>query len=73
MNRGAADSTVAVFGLGAVGLAIIEASQRAGARRIIGIDINPSKAAVAKQFGATEFLNPADHKGKKIQVRRLRC
>lgn len=62
-----ADSTVAVFGLGAVGLAVIEAAQQRGARKIYGIDLNPTKAAVAKAFGATDFVNPADFPGQKIQ------
>lgn len=61
------DSTVAVFGLGAVGLAVIEAAKSRGARAIYGIDLNPAKAAVAASFGATHFVNPADHPGKKIQ------
>ncbi|KAG2484252.1 hypothetical protein HYH03_016897 [Edaphochlamys debaryana] len=54
-------SSVAVFGLGAVGLAVIEAAARAGASRIIAIDLNPSKFAAAKEFGATECVNPKDH------------
>lgn len=51
-------STCAVFGLGAVGLATVMGCARAGAKRIIGIDINESKFAVAEAFGATEFINP---------------
>ena len=47
------DSTVAVFGLGTVGLSIIEASKRVGAKRIIAIDINPEKFNRAVAFGAT--------------------
>ncbi|KXZ53335.1 hypothetical protein GPECTOR_7g1229 [Gonium pectorale] len=54
-------TSVAVFGLGAVGLAVIEAAKRAGASRIIGVDINPTKFAAAKEFGATECVNPKDH------------
>lgn len=54
-------STVAVFGLGAVGLAVIEAAQRGGASRIIAIDINPDKFAAATEWGATECINPLDH------------
>ncbi|KAG2484258.1 hypothetical protein HYH03_016903 [Edaphochlamys debaryana] len=54
-------SSVAVFGLGAVGLAVIEAAARAGASRIIAIDLNPSKFAAAKEFGATACVNPKDH------------
>jgi len=53
-------STVAVFGLGCVGLAAIQGCQHAGATRIIAIDINPKKFDSAKQFGATECINPKD-------------
>eukprot|EP01094_Clydonella_sp_ATCC50884_P027886 TRINITY_DN8208_c0_g1_i2.p1 TRINITY_DN8208_c0_g1~~TRINITY_DN8208_c0_g1_i2.p1 ORF type:complete len:410 (+),score=105.92 TRINITY_DN8208_c0_g1_i2:100-1230(+) len=54
-------SSVAVFGLGGVGLAAIMGAQAAKASRIIGVDINPSKFELAKQFGATECVNPKDH------------
>ncbi|WOL04074.1 alcohol dehydrogenase 1 [Canna indica] len=54
-------STVAVFGLGAVGLAAAEGARASGASRIIGIDLNPSRFEAAKKFGVTEFVNPADH------------
>lgn len=54
-------STVAVFGLGAVGLAVLMGCKVAGASRIIGVDINPNKFEQAKQFGATECVNPKDH------------
>ncbi len=56
-----AGSTVAVFGLGAIGLAVIQGAVMAGAERIIAIDINPDKFDLARQFGATEFVNPRDH------------
>ncbi len=51
-------STVAVFGLGGIGLSVIQGAKMAGASRIIGIDINDSKAEMAKKFGATDFINP---------------
>ncbi|XP_038061819.1 alcohol dehydrogenase class-3-like [Patiria miniata] len=51
-------STCAVWGLGCVGLAVIMGCKAAGATKIIGIDINPDKDALAKQFGATDFVNP---------------
>ena len=54
-------STCAVFGLGAVGLAVIMGCKVAGATRIIGVDINAAKFEKAKEFGATEFVNPKDH------------
>ncbi|CAL9766542.1 unnamed protein product [Musa acuminata subsp. burmannicoides] len=53
-------STVAVFGLGAVGLAA--RARASGASRIIGVDLNPKRFEEAKKFGVTEFVNPADHK-----------
>jgi len=54
-------STVAVFGLGGIGLAVIIGATMAKASRIIAIDINPDKFAIAKQLGATDFVNPKDH------------
>ena len=54
-------STVAVFGLGGIGLACIQGAVMAGASRIIGIDINPDKFELAKQFGATDLVNPKDY------------
>jgi S-(hydroxymethyl)glutathione dehydrogenase/alcohol dehydrogenase len=53
-------NTVAVFGLGAVGLACIEAAVEAGASRIIAVDTNPDKFAAAKAWGATDCVNPKD-------------
>ncbi|KAI1298415.1 Alcohol dehydrogenase class-3 [Halotydeus destructor] len=61
-----AGSNVAIFGLGAVGLAVAVGCKEAGAKRIIGVDINPAKFAVAGKFGVTEFVNPKDHE-KPIQ------
>lgn len=60
-------STCGVWGLGAVGLAVVMGCKAAGASRIIGIDINPSKFDTAKQFGCTEFINPNECKEKPIQ------
>ncbi|KAJ9675163.1 hypothetical protein PVL29_024208 [Vitis rotundifolia] len=54
-------SSVAVFGLGAVGLAAAEGARISGAARIIGVDMNPSRFEQAKKFGVTEFVNPKDH------------
>ncbi|TDB04462.1 S-(hydroxymethyl)glutathione dehydrogenase/class III alcohol dehydrogenase [Halomonas marinisediminis] len=61
-------STVAVFGLGAIGLAVIQGAQMAKASRIIAIDVNPEKFKLAEQFGATEFVNPKDHAGSIQEV-----
>ncbi|MCL7037432.1 hypothetical protein MKW94_005971, partial [Papaver nudicaule] len=55
-------STVAVFGLGAVGLGACEGARISGASRIIGVDLNASRFSEAKKFGCTEFVNPKDHK-----------
>jgi len=60
-------STVAVWGLGAVGLAAIMGAKVAGAREIVGIDVNPSKFESAKQFGATQCINPLDYPDKPFQ------
>jgi S-(hydroxymethyl)glutathione dehydrogenase/alcohol dehydrogenase len=49
-------SSVAVFGLGAVGLAVVQAAKMAGALRIFAIDQNTSKFGLAKQLGATDCL-----------------
>lgn len=59
-------NTVAVFGLGAVGLAVVHGCKTRGASRIIGIDVNDAKRDVAKQFGVTDFVNPKEH-DKSIQ------
>lgn len=53
-------SSCAVWGLGTLGLAAIMGCKAAGADKIIGIDINPSKFEIAKEFGATEVINPRD-------------
>jgi len=54
-------ATVAVFGLGGVGLSVIQGATMANASRIIAIDINPDKFELAKQMGATDTVNPKDH------------
>ena len=53
--------SVAVFGLGGIGLAVIQGARQAKAGRIIAIDTNPGKFELAKQFGATDCVNPKDH------------
>jgi S-(hydroxymethyl)glutathione dehydrogenase/alcohol dehydrogenase len=55
--------TVAVFGLGGVGLSAVQGAQLAKAERIIAIDINADKFKLATQFGATDTVNPKDHSG----------
>ena len=51
---------VAVFGLGGIGLSVVQGAVMAGADRIIGVDMNPDKFELAAQLGATEFVNPKD-------------
>ena len=51
-------STVAVFGLGGIGLNVIQGSKLAGASRIIGVDINSERESLGKKFGMTDFINP---------------
>lgn len=59
-------SQCAVWGLGAVGLATIMGCKAAKAKRIIAIDMNPAKFETAKEFGATECINPKDITGKTL-------
>ncbi len=54
-------ATVAVFGLGGIGLAVVQGAVMAEAGRIIGIDVNPAKFDLAKQMGATDLINPRDY------------
>ncbi|BHF69659.1 hypothetical protein SprV_0301270500 [Sparganum proliferum] len=61
-----AGSNCAVWGLGAVGLAVILGCKEAGAKRIIAIDTNPSKFKQALDFGATECVNPAEVKDRPL-------
>lgn len=56
-----AGDSVAVFGLGGIGLSVIIGAVMAGASRIIAIDVNDDKFEIAKQLGATDFVNPNDY------------
>ena len=53
-------SHVVVFGLGGIGLNVIQGAKMVGANRIIGIDINPARVDIAKKFGMTHFINPKE-------------
>ena len=53
-------STVAVFGLGGIGLNVIQGARMVGADRIIGIDINPTREKLGRNFGMTAFINPKE-------------
>ncbi|XP_038992581.1 alcohol dehydrogenase-like 6 [Hibiscus syriacus] len=61
-------STLVVFGLGTVGLAVAQGAKLRGASQIIGVDINPEKYKKAKAFGVTDFLNPNDYEEPIQQV-----
>jgi S-(hydroxymethyl)glutathione dehydrogenase/alcohol dehydrogenase len=54
-------ATVAVFGMGGIGLAVVQGAVMAKASRIIAIDLNPSKWEMAKAMGATDFVNPKEY------------
>lgn len=54
-------ATVAIFGLGGIGLAAIIGAKMAKAARIIAVDINPGKFDIARELGATDFINPKDY------------
>ena len=66
-------ATAAVFGLGTIGLAVIDALREAGAKRIIGIDLDVGKFDRATKWGATDCVNPKDHSDKPIQVGAAGC
>jgi S-(hydroxymethyl)glutathione dehydrogenase/alcohol dehydrogenase len=53
-------SNVVVFGLGGIGLNVIQGAKMVGANKIIGIDINPARVEIAKKFGMTHFINPKE-------------
>ena len=53
-------SNVAVFGLGGIGLNVIQGARMVGADKIIGVDLNPAKRPLAEKFGMTDFVNPKD-------------
>jgi S-(hydroxymethyl)glutathione dehydrogenase / alcohol dehydrogenase len=55
-----AGANVVVFGLGGIGLNVIQGAKMVGADKIIGVDLNPKREAMARQFGMTHFVNPKD-------------
>jgi S-(hydroxymethyl)glutathione dehydrogenase / alcohol dehydrogenase len=56
-------ANVVVFGLGGIGLNVIQAARMVGANMIVGVDINPSRRAMAEKFGMTHFVNPKEVEG----------
>src|SRR5687768_15102384 len=53
-------ANVVVFGLGGIGLNVIQGARMVGADKIIGVDLNPAKAEMARKFGMTHFINPSE-------------
>ncbi len=56
-------SKVVVFGLGGIGLNVVQGARLVGADRIVGVDVNPGRREIAERFGMTDFVNPKDLKG----------
>ena len=57
-------ATVVVFGLGGIGLNVIQGARMVGAGRIVGVDINPARRELARRFGMTDFVNPREVEGE---------
>src|SRR5499426_3797926 len=60
-------ANVVVFGLGGIGLNVIQGARLAGANKIVGVDINPRRKALAETFGMTHFVNPKEVEGDLVQ------
>jgi S-(hydroxymethyl)glutathione dehydrogenase / alcohol dehydrogenase len=56
-------ANVVVFGLGGIGLNVVQGARLAGANKIIGVDLNPARKALSEQFGMTHFVNPKEVEG----------
>src|SRR5688500_6658325 len=59
-------SNVVVFGLGGIGLNVIQGARMVGANRIVGVDINPARRVMAEAFGMTDFINPMEVGNDKV-------
>ena len=59
-------ANVVVFGLGGIGLNVIQGAHLVGANKIIGVDVNPKRKALAERFGMTDFVNPREIKGELV-------
>jgi S-(hydroxymethyl)glutathione dehydrogenase/alcohol dehydrogenase len=59
-------ANVVVFGLGGIGLNVIQGARMAGADMIVGVDINPAREALGKRFGMTHFVNPNEVRGELV-------
>jgi len=58
-----AGANVVVFGLGGIGLNVVQGARMVGANRIVGVDTNPGREALARKFGMTDFVNPKEVRG----------
>lgn len=58
-----AGANVVIFGLGGIGLNVIQGARMVGANMIVGVDVNPAREQLARSFGMTHFVNPRDIKG----------
>src|ERR1700686_5208209 len=56
-------ANVVVFGLGGIGLNVVQGCRLVGADMIVGVDLNPRRRTLAEQFGMTHFVNPAEIQG----------
>jgi S-(hydroxymethyl)glutathione dehydrogenase/alcohol dehydrogenase len=56
-------ANVVVFGLGGIGLNVVQGARMAGANQIVGVDLNPAREALARKFGLTHFVNPTEVEG----------
>ena len=66
MEEGA---TAVVFGLGGIGLNVIQGCQLAKANVIVGVDLNPNRKSLGEKFGMTNFINPSEYEGDKLQAK----
>jgi S-(hydroxymethyl)glutathione dehydrogenase/alcohol dehydrogenase len=62
-------ANVVVFGLGGIGLNVVQGARLAGANMIVGVDINPARKALAEKFGMTHFVNPESSQAGRHQPR----
>src|SRR5688572_9775159 len=61
-----AGARVVVFGLGGIGLNVVQGARLVGADKIVGVDVNPARERLGRQFGMTHFVNPKDVKGELV-------
>jgi Zn-dependent alcohol dehydrogenase len=61
-------ANVVVFGLGGIGLNVVQGARIAGADKIIGVDLNPARETLARKFGLTHFVNPKQVSGDNVDL-----